>query len=178
MANRPSNIERSRWTVDLLRIQPMDHVLEIGFGPGLAIQQVARLAPNGQVVGIDHSALMVRQARRRNHAAIEAGLVVLKLGGLDVLPQLGETFDKVFSVNVLQFLRARSEALVRIRSVLKPKGLLATTVQPRHLGASAADAHAFGRQLSEELIDVGFRQVTVEELDLKPVPAVCVLARK
>jgi hypothetical protein len=62
--------------------------------------------------------------------------------------------------------------------VLKPKGLLATTVQPRHLGASAADAHAFGRQLSEELIDVGFRQVTVEELDLKPVPAVCVLARK
>ena len=33
MANRPSNIERNRWTVDLLRVQPADHVLEIGFGP-------------------------------------------------------------------------------------------------------------------------------------------------
>jgi hypothetical protein len=37
MANRPSNIERSRWTVDLLNVQPTDHVLEIGFGPGLAL---------------------------------------------------------------------------------------------------------------------------------------------
>jgi len=33
MANRPSNIERNRWTVDLLNVQPSDHVLEIGFGP-------------------------------------------------------------------------------------------------------------------------------------------------
>jgi ubiquinone/menaquinone biosynthesis C-methylase UbiE len=61
--------------------------------------------PTGRVVGIDHSALMVKQAGRRNQAAIEAGVVDLKLGGLEVLPQLGETFDKIFSVNVLQFLR-------------------------------------------------------------------------
>jgi hypothetical protein len=32
--------------------------------------------------------------------------------------------------------------------------------------------------LSKELIDAGFREVTVRELGLKPVPAVCVLARK
>jgi ubiquinone/menaquinone biosynthesis C-methylase UbiE len=177
MANRPSNIERSRWTVDLLSLQPTDHVLEIGFGPGLAIQHVARLVPRGRVVGIDHSALMVQQARRRNQAAIERGLVDLRLGGLELLPQLGETFDTVFSVNVLQFLRDRSEALLRIRLVLKSHGLLATTVQPRQRGATAADAHAFGHQLSKELIGADLRQVTVKELDLKPVPAVCVLAR-
>lgn len=178
MANRPSNIERSRWTVNLLNLQPTDHVLEIGFGPGLAIQQVARLVPTGRVVGIDHSALMVQQAGRGNQAAIEAGLVDLKLGGFEVLPELGETFDKILSVNVLQFLRERSEVLHLIRSVLKPNGLVATTVQPRQRGATAADAHAFGRQLSKELIDAGFREVTVKELELKPVPAVCVLARK
>jgi hypothetical protein len=62
--------------------------------------------------------------------------------------------------------------------VLKPNGLIATTLQPRHRGATAADARAFGRQLSKELIDAGFREVTVKELDLKPVPAVCVLALK
>jgi hypothetical protein len=98
-------------------MQPTDHVLEIGFGPGLAIQQVARLVPTGHVVGIDHSALMVQQAGRRNQAAV----------------------------------------LHLIRSVLKPSGLVATTVQLRHRGATAADAHAFGRQLSKELIDAGFR---------------------
>ena len=130
------------------------------------------------MVGIDHSALMVKQAYRRNHAAIEAGIVDLKRGGLEELPQLGERFDKVFSVNVLQFLRERSEALLRIRSVLKPNGVLATTVQPRQRGATSADADAFGRQLSQELIDMDFREVTVKVLDLEPVPAVCVLTRK
>ena len=59
MAHRRSNIERNRWTVGLLDIQETDHVLELGFGPGLAIEQVARLATKGRVVGIDHSALMV-----------------------------------------------------------------------------------------------------------------------
>jgi ubiquinone/menaquinone biosynthesis C-methylase UbiE len=178
MANRPSNIQRNRWTVDLLNLQPSDHVLEIGFGPGLAIEQVARLVPGGHVVGIDHSALMVKQARHRNRSATEKGLVDLKLGGFELLPELGETFDKAFSVNVLQFLRDRTEVTDTIRSVLKPYGLVATTVQPRHRGAKAEDAQRFARQLSEEMIGGGFREVTVRELDLKPIPAVCVLARK
>jgi hypothetical protein len=45
MANRPSNIQRSRWTVDLVNLQAGGRVLEIGFGPGLAIEQSARLVP-------------------------------------------------------------------------------------------------------------------------------------
>jgi len=65
-----------------------------------------------------------------------------------------------------------------IRSVLKPHGLVATMVQPRHRGAKAEDAQAFARRLSKEMIDAGFREVTIRELDLKPVPAVCVLVRK
>ena len=178
MANRPSNIQRSRWTVDLLNLHAGEHVLEIGFGPGLAIEQAARLVPGGRVVGIDHSALMMKQARHRNRSAIEAGVVDLKLGGLELLPLLGEKFDKVFSVNVLQFLGDRAEAIQAIRSVLKPNGLIATTLQPRNLGARAEDAHAFARKLSQEMIDGNFHEVTVKELDLKPVPAVCVIARK
>lgn len=175
MANRPSNIERNRWTVDVLNVQPSDHVLEIGFGPGLAIAQVARLAPRGRVVGIDHSALMIERASRRNRSAIQAGLVDLRMGGFELLPQLGEMFDKVFSVNVLQFLPERTPVLRTIRSVLKPDGVLATTVQPRHLGATAADAQAFARTLSREMIEAGFRDVTIKQLDLEPVPAVYVL---
>jgi hypothetical protein len=101
---------------------------------------------------------MVKRAGNRNQSAVQAGLVDLKLGGFELLPQLGEIFDKVFSVNVLQFLRERTEVLLLIRSVLKPNGLVATTLQPRHRGATAADAHAFGHQLSKQLIDVGFRR--------------------
>ena len=94
------------------------------------------------------------------------------------MPQLGETFDKVFSVNVLQFLRDRTEVIQMIRSVLRPNGLVAITVQPRHPGAKAEDAHAFARKLSLEMMDASFHHVIVREFDLKPIPAVCVLARK
>jgi trans-aconitate methyltransferase len=172
MAHRPSNVARNRWTVDLLQIRETDHVLEIGFGPGLALEGVARRATKGRVVGIDHSALMVRRAGRRNPT------VELRHGGVELLPPFGEAFDKVFSVNVLQFLPDRSEALGLIRAVLKPGGVVATTVQPRHPGATAAHAQAFAQQLSSEMVDAGFRDVTTERLELKPAPAVCVLGRR
>jgi ubiquinone/menaquinone biosynthesis C-methylase UbiE len=55
MAHRPSNRRRNRWVVSLLGIRPADQVLEIGFGPGLAIAELAR-AGAGHVYGIDHSA--------------------------------------------------------------------------------------------------------------------------
>ena len=38
MATRGSNIERNRWTVDLLELKPHHRVLEVGYGPGLAIE--------------------------------------------------------------------------------------------------------------------------------------------
>jgi ubiquinone/menaquinone biosynthesis C-methylase UbiE len=178
MAHRSSNTTRNRWTVDLLNIKETDRVLEIGFGPGLSIAFAARLARQGVVVGIDHSVLMLRTATRRNHAAIEAGRVELKVGELESLPTLGETFDKAFSVNVLQFVEDRRAALHTIRSVLKPGGLMATTYQPRHRGARPEDADAFARQLSTQMHDLGFRNIATEKLDLKPLPAICVLGRK
>ena len=37
MVHRSSNRQRNRWVVSLLDVQPTDRVLEIGFGPGLAL---------------------------------------------------------------------------------------------------------------------------------------------
>jgi len=121
---------------------------------------------------------MVEQARRRNRAAIEVGLVELKLGGLELLPRFGEASDKVFSVNVPLFLSDQSPALHQPRSALKPGGLLATKHQPRHVGATAEDARAFGDWLSSTMRETGFRGVSVAQIKLKPVPAVCVMSRK
>src|SRR5262245_58021020 len=69
MANRPSNTDRGRWVVSLLEIAPSDRVLEVGFGPGVAIEMVSAIATKGFVAGIDHSAEMVKQATQRNAEA-------------------------------------------------------------------------------------------------------------
>jgi protein-L-isoaspartate O-methyltransferase len=52
MAHRRSNRLRDRWAVSLLDVHPTDRVLEIGFGPGVAIAELARRATGGKVYGI------------------------------------------------------------------------------------------------------------------------------
>jgi SAM-dependent methyltransferase len=99
MALRPSNRKRNRWAVALLDVQPQDHILEIGFGPGLAIRELARRATDGFVLGIDHSEVMVRQAAVRNRAAVEQGRVELRLGSALDLRDFSEMFDKALAVN-------------------------------------------------------------------------------
>ena len=62
MALRSSNRQRNVWAVGLLGVEPIDHVLEIGFGRGIAIRALSRRATHGLVCGVDHSAVMLRQA--------------------------------------------------------------------------------------------------------------------
>jgi precorrin-6B methylase 2 len=84
-AHRPSNRQRNRWAVSLLGVRPADQVLEIGFGPGLAVAELAR-AGAGHVYGIDHSDVMLRQASKRNAAAVRTGRVTLVNASADLLP--------------------------------------------------------------------------------------------
>jgi SAM-dependent methyltransferase len=93
MAHRPSNLERNDWALSLLAIQPTDRVLEIGFGPGITAGKAAANAR--QVVGVDRSALMLGQARRRNKELIEKGKLTLMLGAVESLtPEFG-LFDNI-----------------------------------------------------------------------------------
>src|SRR5712691_8812444 len=93
----------NRWTISLLNAQPTDHILEIGFGPGRAIQQLATLVTTGRISGIDFSQTMLRAARRRNAQAIKAGQVDLHYGDVANLPFEDSTFDTVFSIHTLYF---------------------------------------------------------------------------
>ena len=65
MSSRPSNQQRSVWTVERLELKPGDRVLELGYGPGLGIAAVLDRLERGEVVGVDHSATMQTMARKR-----------------------------------------------------------------------------------------------------------------
>ena len=78
MGHRSSNRQRNIWVVSLLDVQLTDRILEIGFGPGLAIAELSRrIGPAGHVYGIDHSDVMLRQASSRSAASIQAGRATL-----------------------------------------------------------------------------------------------------
>ncbi len=177
MRFRPSNRERSLRTLTLLDVRPADHVLEVGFGPGLAVARAAELASRGKVVGIDHSRVMLRQARRRNARAIGAGRVELLLGSADRLPDFPVRFDKVFAVNVYMFWNDPVSALRGLRGVMKAGGAIALTLQPRNPGASGEDTRVAAERMATSLGDAGFVSVRTEILHMAPVDAACVLGQ-
>ncbi|HKF90817.1 MAG TPA: class I SAM-dependent methyltransferase, partial [Acidimicrobiia bacterium] len=131
MAHRGSNRKRNVWAAGLLDVQPADRVLEIGFGPGIAIAELARRATRGRVVGVDHSELMVRQASRRNAAAVRAARVELRLGTAEQLPVFDEPFDKILAVNSLMFWDDPVARLKELRGLLRAGGRIAIAFQPR-----------------------------------------------
>jgi SAM-dependent methyltransferase len=178
MATRPSNQTRNRWAVDLLNVQPLDRVLEIGFGPGLALAALAARVGQGRVVGLDHSPLMVSRAAQLNRMPLTEGRMQLFAGGLELLPSIPGPFDKALSVNVVQFWPDRIEALAAIRDILAPCGLVATAYMPRHSGATAADASRMAADLESKLASLGFASIRTKVLYLRPVPVVCVLGEK
>ena len=174
MAHRASNRRRNAWAVSLLDVRRDDRVLEIGFGPGIAISELSARAPEGYVCGLDHSAMMVRHAARRNADAVRRGEVDLRLGSAESLPAFEAPFDKVLAVNVALFWDQPVELLGNLRRVLRTGGRIAIAFQPRGPGATDEAATTTGRQLVRALGEAGFSQVRLETLKLKPA-VVCAL---
>lgn len=175
MAHRRSNQQRNRWVVSLLEVQPTDRVLEIGFGPGIAIAELARRATQGHVYGIDHSQVMVGQASRRNADATRAHRVRLTHAPVDQLPSFGEPLDAILAVNSAGFWPNPADRLRELRCLLRPAGRIALASQPRCPGATRDTTTRAAQELQDLLIQSGFTQIRTETLELDP-PVACVLA--
>ena len=175
MATRPSNLERNMRTLAQVDIQPDDRILEIGFGPGIAIERAAELAKRGKVIGVDHSELMLRQASRRNATAIAAGRVDLRLGTAERLPEFSEPFDKVIAINSYLFWNDPEGVLLGLRNRMKSGAVIALTFQSRKRDATNEDTQRGAEAIAASLQRAGFENVRSETFMIKPVNAACVL---
>ena len=169
--------ERSLWVLSLLDLRPNDRVLEVGFGPGVDLQRVSGVT--SFVAGIDHSGVMVQQARRRNRRVIRAGRMEALQGTIaEPLPFADSEFTKAFAINSFQFWPDAVMGVRELRRVLRPGGLLAIAVQPRWKGATDSDARRVGEEVRALLQDEGFAGTHVEVQVMKPVAVTCALGIK
>jgi SAM-dependent methyltransferase len=108
----------------LPHLRPGLSLLDIGCGPGTITADLARLVAPGDVVGLDASADIVAQAAAQ---AGGSGLTNLRFetGDLFALPFDEASFDVVHAHQVLQHLADPVAALVELRRVLRPGGILA-----------------------------------------------------
>jgi SAM-dependent methyltransferase len=176
MTLRPSNRRRNVWAVSLLDVRPSDRVLEIGYGPGIAVREIARRATRGEVIGVDWSAVMRSQAARRNAAAIRAGRVSLIVASVEDLPTFDHPFDKILAVNNMGMWPDPAARLKGLAGMLRSGGLIAIVSQPRTPGATAETTAAAAREIVALLEAAGFTEIRVETLGLKP-PVACVMGR-
>lgn len=172
------------WSVSLLDIQPADRVLEVGFGPGIAVELLAARASQGFIAGVDFSPAMISLARRRNARAIKAGRVVLGYGEATALPFADASFDKALSIHTLYFWTDPVKALTELRRVLKPAARLVLTFLARdrwpegETAATISGVYA-GWQVVQLMREAGFGLAHVEDgPEQKPFREIAVVARK
>jgi ubiquinone/menaquinone biosynthesis C-methylase UbiE len=120
------NRDMERAAVAELDPGPDDDVLAVGFGPGVGIEELVLRLASGCVAGIDPSATMVEQARRRNRAAAGSGQLELVQAAADAIPFPDAAFAGVVAVNSVQLWRPLDASVREVARVLAPGGRLVT----------------------------------------------------
>jgi SAM-dependent methyltransferase len=184
---RRGNAPLNLWMVELLEVTPQDRVLEVGFGPAVALTELIARASDGFVAGVDASELMVRQALSRHANAIATGRLEIRQGDAGSLPYDDATFDKVCGTHVVYFWVDAPATARELRRLLRPGGTLALAYQeqdrmpPRNAaGLTRAGARLFGPGEVEAVVRAaGFEDVRVETKVAPQGPAgFCLLAVK
>jgi ubiquinone/menaquinone biosynthesis C-methylase UbiE len=116
--------------VALLDVRAAERVLEVGFGPGVAIELLAGAASVAKVAGIDPSKEMVEQASARNSAAIGTGAVDLRQGSVERMPFEDDSFDTALAINSMQVWPDKPAGLREICRVLTGGGRIALGFTP------------------------------------------------
>lgn len=182
MMNRLNGIMTAH-SIELLGIQPGDHVLEIGFGGGYSLDLLLNKTAAGRVVGLENSSAMLTRARRHHRLSIEHDQLRLAFGQVEQMHFFAETFDCVCSINTLYFWSDLSLSVREIQRVLKPGGTLVLSFRPdRQLAQLKFTRHEFTLYPPEAIVEVlennGFKILATEQRNDGHLDYSCVVAKK
>jgi SAM-dependent methyltransferase len=171
------NQSANRICIDALAVEshPSPRVLEIGFGPGWALAQLARPAhrprPDGRpsLVGIEASETMLASARRRLAQPIADGVVALSLGDVAALAEPDSSFTHALAVYSLMFWPDPGAGLREIARVLAPGGRIALAVRVRGSGWFTRDPGLRERVDEERFLREALPEAGFDAVDLRHV---------
>ncbi len=107
----------------LPHLRPGMRLLDVGCGPGSITAGLAEVVAPGEVVGVDLSAEVLAEAGR---LAAERRLTNLRFEAASVydLPFPAASFDAVFAHTLLEHVHDPAAALLEMRRVLRPGGVV------------------------------------------------------
>jgi len=122
--HQPASRQLNRWIVDHLRLQPYQHVLEVGCGAGHLLEETARTLGIGYLAGIESSVTNFQQAYRRNKRFIARQLTHIHLGELHDLHYQPHYFHTVYSTSAVLMRKHPESELYRLIRLLRSGGRL------------------------------------------------------
>jgi SAM-dependent methyltransferase len=144
-----------------LALQPGESVLDVGCGTGVFLPGLAAsVGQGGRVVGLDHSAAFLEEARKRMAEASLSDRVELVEGDAHRLPFPDATFDAAHCERVLMHLDDPALAIREMQRVVRPGGrVLTAEVYPAGARMAHPDPEA-ERLISAELVS-GMRNTSM-----------------
>ena len=101
-----------------LNLRGDEDVLDLGCGNGLLTVKLARLVPNGNVIGIDASGGMIEVAKEKEETNVK--FLLMDLNEID----LNRQFDFIFSNAALHWIKNHKQLWMNIHKILKPNGFV------------------------------------------------------
>ncbi len=127
--------------IELLSLPNGSHVLDIGCGTGLNFSLLQQqIGPSGSITGVDASAQMLGQARRRATSAGWSNVTLIEADATSVDPaELGDDrrFDAAISTYALSLMAAWESALKTMIVATRPGGDIAVVDMQKPTGAAA-----------------------------------------
>jgi len=108
-----------------LALRPGLDVLDVGCGTGDFLRLLAPIVSPGTAVGVDLSETMIAEAHQRS--AENVGNLSFRVGSVLELPFPAESFDRVIATQLLLHVPDPQRALVEIKRVLAPSGVVSIT---------------------------------------------------
>jgi SAM-dependent methyltransferase len=136
------NPESNRIVVDELKLTSDDRVLEVGCGPGAAVEMAAAQIGADRVAAVDPSSTFVDMVRKRVPGAD------IRVGGAEDSPFDDGTFTAIWSIASMHHWPDRDAGLAGVTAKLAPGGRL--LVAERLLGKPG---HGITAQQTSEVVD-------------------------
>ena len=163
---------RIRWAVDVMDVQPNDHVLEIGCGPGAAAELICEQLETGKLFAIDRSESGVDRTKRRCARFVEAGRLTVRQIDLATLRVPVKRLTKVFAFNVnLFWVRQCADEVALLHERVVPGGAVYLFYEANRPEL----VPTIVRKASAALVEGGFRVSVVEQ---KAPPVIGLIARR
>jgi ubiquinone/menaquinone biosynthesis C-methylase UbiE len=162
--------------IELARLDPGDHVVDLGCGPGTAARRAARTG--ARVTGIDPAPVMLRVAR-----ALGRGTrVKYEAGAAEAIPVPNGSATVVWTLASVHHWPDVASGIAEVQRVLRPGGRFVTIEHQAEPGATGHRSHGWtgvqAESFASAVRDGGFSDVRVVRSNAGRRPAVAVVAVK